>query len=79
MIRFIILVILPSKKLVKHISHLGAIDPKVGGAWLLRRYASRQLHFVNCFKNQLDKLRTKQMDFFMDEYPLNPLAAEKKR
>ena len=26
-----------------------------------------QVNSVNCFKNQLDKLRTNQMDFFMDE------------
>ena len=26
-----------------------------------------QVNSVNCFKNQLDKLRSNQMDFFMDE------------
>jgi len=31
---------------------------------------------VNAFKNQLEKIRSKQMDFFMDNTsPLNPLAA----
>ena len=42
-----------------------------------------QVNSVNCFKNQLEKIRINQMHFFMDDYflisLLNPLAAEQKR
>jgi len=34
-----------------------------------------EVNSVNCFKNQLEKLRNDEVDFLWTNSPLNPLAA----
>ena len=58
-------------KLVKEHSRCDArlyfFSARVLNRWNSLPESAVQANSVNCFKNQLDKLRTNQVDFFMDE------------
>jgi len=58
-------------KLVKEHSRCDArlyiFSVRVVNRWNSLSESAVQVNSVNCFKNQLDKLRTNQMDFFIDE------------
>ena len=58
-------------KLVKEHSRCDArlyfFSVRVLNRWNSLLEPAVQVNSVNCFKNQLDKLRTNHMDFFMDE------------
>jgi len=56
-------------------SRLYFFSVRVLNRWNSLPHCTVDVKTVNAFKNQLEKIRSKQMDFFMDTSPLNPLAA----
>ena len=52
---------------------------RVLNLWKSLPQSAVQVHSVNCFKNQLEKIRINQMDFSWMTSPLSPLAAGQER